>query len=189
MIRGQKTRSSYLHLLNSVISHPKHDLFSMAPWLELFRRKAVTDADQHVKYLRKTRALCPLRSKWTQYPLHAKCHTKVHLSFKGNFGCCPRASFLRRETGKVVWVPYFDHFQIRINRDIRKAYVTFSGQNKVTKMCPKYLMTRYYKWSSQYQILIKRSGEIKQYTKLSSLYRVCEYECGLYSDCVSNIYG
>ena len=40
----------------------------------------------------------------------------------------------------------------------------FSEQNKVTKMCPKYLLTRYYKCSSQYQILINRSGEIKLYT-------------------------
>ena len=31
---------------------------------------------------------------------------------------------------------------------------------------------------SHYQILINRSGEIKQYTKFPSLYRVCEYECG-----------
>ena len=34
----------------------------------------------------------------------------------------------------------------------------------------------------------RRSGEIKQYTKLSSLYRVCEYEYGWYSDRVSDIY-
>ena len=40
----------------------------------------------------------------------------------------------------------------------------------------------------QYQILINRFGEIKQYTKLSSLYVVCEYEYGQYSDYVSNIY-
>ena len=33
---------------------------------------------------------------------------------KGIFGYCPRVSFLRRETGKVVWVLSFDHFQIRI---------------------------------------------------------------------------
>ena len=33
--------------------------------------------------------------------------------FKGNFGYCPRASFLRQE--KVVWFPSFDLFQIRIN--------------------------------------------------------------------------
>ena len=38
-------------------------------------------------------------------------------------------------------------------------------------------------------VLKIRSGEIKQYAKLSSLYRVCEYEYGRYSDCVSNIYG
>ena len=44
---------------------------------------------------------------------------------------------------------------------------TFSRQNKVTKMCPKYPFTRYIiiKWSSQYQILINRSGEIKRDTK------------------------
>ena len=30
----------------------------------------------------------------------------------------------------------------------------FSGQHKVTKMCPKYLLTRHYKRSSHHQILI-----------------------------------
>ena len=45
----------------------------------------------------------------------------------------------------------------------------FSGQNKVNKMRPKYLFTLYYKGSSQYQILINRSGEIKQYTKFPRL--------------------
>ena len=34
------------------------------------------------------------------------------LLVKGNFGYCPRASFLRQETGKVSWVPSFNHFQI-----------------------------------------------------------------------------
>ena len=35
----------------------------------------------------------------------------------------------------------------------------------------------------------KKTGEIKQYINFPSLYRVCEYEYGQYSDCVSNIYG
>ena len=34
-----------------------------------------------------------------------------------------------------------------------------------------------------------RINMIKQYKKLTSLYRVYEYEYGRYSDCVSNIYG
>ena len=33
-----------------------------------------------------------------------------------------------------------------------------------------------------------RSSEFKQYTILSSVNRVCEYEYGQYSDCVSHIY-
>ena len=46
----------------------------------------------------------------------------------------------------------------------------FSGQNKVTNMCQKYLLTSYYKCSSQYQILINRSGKNKKkYTKFQSL--------------------
>ena len=66
----------------------------------------------------------------------------------------------------------------------------FSEQNKVTKMCPKYLLTRYYKWSYQYQDTDKnRSCEFKQYAILSSLFCVYEYKYGRYSDCVSNIYG
>ena len=43
-------------------------------------------------------------------------------------------------------------FQIRLRL---LGLLTFSGQNKVTKMCSKYLLTRYYKLSSQYQTLIK----------------------------------
>ena len=43
--------------------------------------------------------------------------------FKGNFGYCPRASFLRQETGKDVWLLSFDHFQIRINTGFRYVYV------------------------------------------------------------------
>ena len=39
----------------------------------------------------------------------------VEKDCKSNFRYCPRASFLRRETGKVVWVPSFDHFHNRIN--------------------------------------------------------------------------
>ena len=63
-----------------------------------------------------------------------------------------------------------DHLQIQIDTVFRNAYVRWifphhCGQNKVTKTCPKYLLTHYYKWSSQFQILINRSGEIKQYTK------------------------
>ena len=77
-------------------------------------------------------------------------------------------------------------FYIRLHK---MDFFAFSGQNKVTKMYLKYILTRNYKLSSQYQILINRSGEIKQYTKLLSLYRLCEYEYGRHSDCVSNIYG
>ena len=61
---------------------------------------------------------------------------------------------------------------------------------KVIKMCPIYLLTRYYKCSSQYQTLIKIDlANSLQYTILSSVYRVCGYEYGRFSDCVSNIYG
>ena len=77
-------------------------------------------------------------------------------------------------------------FQIRLcQMDIS----AFSGQNKVTKMCLRYLLTSYYKWSSQFQILVDRSGKIKQYTQFPSLNHVCQYEYGQYADYVSNIYG
>ena len=67
---------------------------------------------------------------------------------------------------------------------------TFSWQNKVIKMYPKYLLTQSLcqSWSSQYQIQINRSDEIKQCTTFQSFYLVCEYE-GRYSDCLSNMYG
>ena len=94
------------------------------------------------------------RATATWYFFH---HTHI---LKGNFGYCPRASFLRREKGKVVWVPSFDHFQIRINTGFRYVYVWWMFPHfldkKVTKMCPKYLLIRYYKWSSQYQTLLKK---------------------------------
>ena len=37
---------------------------------------------------------------------------------------------------------------------------TFSWQTKVTKMCPKYVLTLHQNWSSQYQIQINRTGHI-----------------------------
>ena len=44
----------------------------------------------------------------------------------------------------------------------------FSGQNKVTEIRSKYILTHYFKGSSQYQILINRSGEIDQYMSHST---------------------
>ena len=96
--------------------------------------------------------------------------------FKGNFGYCPRASFLRRETEKVVLVPSFDHFQICINTGLRYVYVWWMFPHfldkKVTKMCPKYLLTRYYKWSSQYQTLIKIDLAISLHIQYYQAYTV-----------------
>ena len=40
------------------------------------------------------------------------------------------------------------------------GFFTFSWQIKVTKMCPKYLLTLHLNWLSQYQILINRTGDI-----------------------------
>ena len=94
--------------------------------------------------------------------------------------CSSHAHYSCGGNGEVVWVPFFwpftnsDQYSLHI-RLFQMDISAFSGQNKVTKMCLKYLLTRYYKWSSQYQILINRSGETKQYTKFSSLYRVCKY--------------
>ena len=78
----------------------------------------------------------------------------ISVAFMDNFGYCPYATFLRRETRKGVWVLYFDHIRFRITTVFRNSYVSqmhipaFSRQNKVTKMCPKYLLTRYCKWPS-----------------------------------------
>ena len=64
---------------------------------------------------------------------------------KGNFGYCPRASFLRRETGKV-FQPFSNSHQYRFQIRLRLVGISsFSEQNKVTKMWAKYLLTRYYK--------------------------------------------
>ena len=63
----------------------------------------------------------------------------VIMRFKGNFGYCLRASFLRRETGKVVSAPVFRPFsnshQYRYHIRLCQVDIisAFSGQNKVTK--------------------------------------------------------
>ena len=55
-----------------------------------------------------------------------------------------------------VFQPFSNSHQYRFQIRLRQVDISaFSGQNKVTKMCPKYLLTSYHKWSSQYQILIK----------------------------------
>ena len=49
------------------------------------------------------------------------------------------------------------------------AISTFSWQTKVTKMCPKYLLTLHQNWSSQYQMQINRTGDIN---KVKNFYSV-----------------
>ena len=82
-----------------------------------------------------------------QMLIGANLRARSHFHLKGNFEFCPRAPFLRRETGKVVWVRSLDHLhQYRFQIRLRPMDISaFSGQNKVTKMCPKYLLTCYYK--------------------------------------------
>ena len=75
-----------------------------------------------------------------------------------------------------VFRPFPNSQQYRFSTRLCQMEISvFSGENKVTKMCQKYILIRYYKRSSQYQILMNGSGEIKQYTKSSSLYPVYEY--------------
>ena len=83
---------------------------------------------------------------------------KIHFKdICGFFQCTP---FPRLETGKFVWILSFDLLQIRINTAFRyflwKFDVpTFSWQNKVIKVCLKYLLTFYQIWSSKYQRQIR----------------------------------
>ena len=56
-------------------------------------------------------------------------------------------------------------------------FPTLSWQNKVSKMCPKYLTFRQ-AWSSQHQIQINKSGKNKRCTQLSSLNPGCKYDFG-----------
>ena len=56
------------------------------------------------------------------------------------------------------------------------------------KMYPKYLLTLYQNGSSQCQIQINRSCEIKQFIQFPSFYPVCAYENGRYLDCLSRMY-
>ena len=63
----------------------------------------------------------------------------------------PCSTFPRHETGKVVWLLSFDHVRIRINTAFRYPNATFSWQNQVIKVCPKYLLSFYQNWSSQYK--------------------------------------
>ena len=66
------------------------------------------------------------------YTINLVVYSKTCL--KGNFGYCPRASFLRRETGKVIWVPSFEHFQIRIKTGFRYVYVWWIFPHFVDKI-------------------------------------------------------
>ena len=60
----------------------------------------------------------------------------VHHSCGGKRGKLPRP----------VFRPYSDSHQYRFQIRLRLVDISaFSGQNKVTKMCPKYLLARYYK--------------------------------------------
>ena len=50
--------------------------------------------------------------------------TSLGLSkFKGDFRQFPCAAFLRRETGKDVWVPSFQPFTISVNTVFKHSYV------------------------------------------------------------------
>ena len=55
-----------------------------------------------------------------------------------------------------VFRPFTNSHQYRFQIRLRLVDVSAFLDKKVTKMCPKYLLTHYYyKWSSQYQTLIK----------------------------------
>ena len=73
-----------------------------------------------------------------------------------------------------VFRPFSNSHQYRFQIRLRLVDISaFSGQNKVTKMCPKYLLTHYYIWSSQYQILIKidlANSHIIQYYQVYTVY-------------------
>ena len=67
--------------------------------------------------------------------------------FKDNFGYFPCATFLWWEMGPVIR-PFTISDQYSLQKLLCQCQMdisTFSGQNKVTIMCLKYLFTRYYK--------------------------------------------
>ena len=99
------------------------------------------------------------------YTLQSVCQSSSYLlclkTISGN-----SHAHLCQETEKVVWVLSFwpftnsDQYSFQIllcQMDIS----SFSWQKKVTKMCPKYLLTPHQNlWSSQNQIQINRTGDI-----------------------------
>ena len=72
---------------------------------------------------------------------------------------------------RIVWVKSFQpstnsdqySFQILI---CQMDTTRFTWQKRVTKMCPKYLLTLHQNWLSQYQIHINRIGDINNVQKL-----------------------
>ena len=85
---------------------------------------------------------------------HLKHHVEVAIltkelsKFKGNFGYCTRiipAAGNGESCLGSVFRPFSYSHQCRFQIRLRQLDISaFSGRNKVTKMCPKYLLTRYY---------------------------------------------
>ena len=81
----------------------------------------------------------------------------------------------REKLSRPVFRPFSNSHQYGFQIRLRLVDISaFSGQNKVIEMCPKYLLTRYYKWSSQYQTLIKivlaNSNNIQWYYQVKTVY-------------------
>ena len=78
----------------------------------------------------------------SEYPDEVRHYEVVHLGLKDICSLFLCESFPRQETGKVVWAPsqFGPLTQLSENHiDL----LTFSCQNKVIKVCPKYLLSFY----------------------------------------------
>ena len=83
------------------------------------------------------KSFCVEKYEKYQFQKKIKSIAEINANLKGNFGYCPRASFLRRETGKGVHGSRFSTIsnshqcsdQIRLRQMDISA---FSEQNKVT---------------------------------------------------------
>ena len=88
--------------------------------------------------------------------------------------------FPASETRKVVWVLPFDYLQFQIKLLCQMDISTFSLKDKVTKTCPKYLLSLFQTdfLSTKYrQIDQEKSNSVKNFL---FIYLLCEYEYGRY---------
>ena len=122
------------------------------------------------KYLLKVSKCTKIRNRYIQVP---------HLTQDTNGKVTNSQLYTTNESQEVSPFPAGDH-KAQINRRAQR-HNKHKTEKNIKDPPKKYSFGTVSKIFIINQKLINRSGEIKQYTKLSSLYRVYEYEYGRYS--------